>query len=173
MNIFCTDDDPYVSARNLDDKRVVKMIVESCQMLSTTLRFYGVDDDGLYRSAFVNHPCTKWVRENKSNYDWLLEHTIALLKVYTFRFGRVHSSSRLIKLFKDYRYLLDDGVRQPFVNCTPYNLDTVISSYRLFMVYKWRINDVRAVTFTNDAKPEWYSTFLPLVLRDNGISLIT
>ena len=38
MNIFVVDEDPRVAAKSLCDKHVVKMIVESGQMLSTTHR---------------------------------------------------------------------------------------------------------------------------------------
>lgn len=41
MNIFFTDDCPYKAASNLDDKRVIKMILESAQMLCTALDAYG------------------------------------------------------------------------------------------------------------------------------------
>ena len=38
MNIFVVDDCPEKSARSLCDKHVVKMILESAQMMSTTHR---------------------------------------------------------------------------------------------------------------------------------------
>ena len=34
MNIFVVDRDPIISARQLPDRHVTKMILESCQMLS-------------------------------------------------------------------------------------------------------------------------------------------
>ena len=39
MNIFVLDSDPVVSAQMMCDKHVVKMIVESAQMLSTVHRY--------------------------------------------------------------------------------------------------------------------------------------
>ena len=38
MNIFAVHDNPIISAQQLCDKHVVKMIVESCQLLSTAHR---------------------------------------------------------------------------------------------------------------------------------------
>ena len=35
MNIFVLDNDPKIAAQMMCDKHVVKMIVESCQLMST------------------------------------------------------------------------------------------------------------------------------------------
>jgi hypothetical protein len=39
MNIFALDRDPYLAAKYIDDKRCVKMILESFQLLATAHRF--------------------------------------------------------------------------------------------------------------------------------------
>ena len=68
MNIFYLDKDPVIAAQLMCNKHVVKMIVESAQMLSTTHRVCDGDDYanemGLYKLAHKNHPSTKWVRSN-------------------------------------------------------------------------------------------------------------
>ena len=102
MNIFVTDPSPYVSAQCLPDKHVVKMPLETCQMLSIVCsdkwgHGYGVlhkKDGELYnteKGAFRNHPCTVWVNESIENMAWLLRHGMALCKEYTNRYGKVHS----------------------------------------------------------------------------------
>ena len=66
MNIFVTDEDPVKSAQTLCDKHVVKMVLESAQMLSTAWRQWdpeASEERGLYKAAHPNHPCTKWVYE--------------------------------------------------------------------------------------------------------------
>ena len=47
MNIFVTHPDPHVSAKALPDKHVVKMPLETCQMLSIVFShwYYDWGDD--------------------------------------------------------------------------------------------------------------------------------
>jgi len=53
MNIFCTDKSPVVSASNVIDKHVVKMPLESLQMMSTIADYLGFDSP--YRPVMLNH----------------------------------------------------------------------------------------------------------------------
>ena len=78
------------------DKHVVKMCVEYCQILSTVCRLNGVQSATLYRMTHKNHPCVKWVQKSRQNYVYLLELVIELFDEYTYRYGKVHASSRLI-----------------------------------------------------------------------------
>ena len=101
MNIFVTDRCPIQSARNLPDKHIVKMPLETCQMLSIIYSdwYYGVgklykSDGTPYRTshgAFRNHPCTQWAAANQYNPAWLIRHGYALCDEYTQRYGKVHT----------------------------------------------------------------------------------
>jgi hypothetical protein len=140
MNIFVTSQCPAESARHLDNKRVIKMILESAQMLSTAI-------DGPYKPTHVNHPCTIWARKTRSNYMWLLEHMVHLCIEYTRRYGKVHACERFISLFASNAYKVISGGLTPFANCTTYkHVDDVHLAYQLFMNDKWD-NDKR--------KPSW------------------
>lgn len=119
MNIFYLDKDPYAVPSYMSNKHVVKMIVESAQMLSTTIRVvegekktiikngrkntvyvHPVLDDVLYKAVSVNHPCTIWVRSNQKHFNWLLNHFKALCKEYTNRYNKVHLTQRkLLNIF--------------------------------------------------------------------------
>ena len=111
MNIFYVDSDPEVAARNMVDKHVVKMILETAQLLSTAHRvidgeeYVGQSQSGrkakrwrlsgnvdaiMYAATHINHPSAVWVRENSANYDWLYDHLLALGREYTHRYGRTH-----------------------------------------------------------------------------------
>ena len=92
MNIFYLDEDPKLAAIYQYNKHVVKMILESAQMLCTAHHVYGNSDDVPYKKAHLNHPSTIWTRENSLHYDWLYEHMIALGKEYTKRYGKEHLS---------------------------------------------------------------------------------
>ncbi len=96
MNIFYLDKNPYKAAQYQYNKHVVKMILESAQMLCTAhhvLDNRTRDLSGIpYRITHINHPSTKWVRENSLHYDWLYEHMLALGDEYTKRYGKQHLS---------------------------------------------------------------------------------
>ena len=89
MNIFYLDKDPRKAAELQYNKHVVKMILESAQMLCTVHRHFG-NDDVPYKSTHKNHPSTVWARTNNRNYMWLYWHMIALGEEYTKRYGKKH-----------------------------------------------------------------------------------
>ena len=92
MNIFYLHEDPRKAAEYQYNKHVVKMILESAQMLCTAHHHYGNGDNVPYKKAHYNHPSTIWVRENSLHYDWLYEHMMALGSEYKRRYGRTHMS---------------------------------------------------------------------------------
>ena len=101
MNIFVTSPSPIQSARNLPDKHIVKMPLETCQMLAIIFSdwYYGVgklykSDGTPYRTAhgaFRNHPCTQWAAASQYNLAWLIRHGYALCDEYNQRYGKVHT----------------------------------------------------------------------------------
>lgn len=94
MNLFYVNKDPIVAASQLPDKLVVKMVLETAQLLSTAhhvLDGDAVDPDWqLYKPTHVNHPCAVWVRGTSSNYSWTFEHFVGLASEYQLRYGREH-----------------------------------------------------------------------------------
>lgn len=116
MNIFYLDEDPRQCAEWMVDKHVVKMIVETAQLLSTAHRVldgleiqlelekdgkvrkkkvWVIDDernDVLYACTHINHPSAIWCRESVENYNWLVDHLHALGQEYTYRYGKRHAT---------------------------------------------------------------------------------
>jgi len=102
MNIFYLDKDPVKAARLQYNKHVVKMILESAQMLCTAHHCYGDKyqvENVPYKQAHLNHPSTVWTRRSKSTYMWLYNHMIALGDEYTKRYGKTHLSITKCKDF--------------------------------------------------------------------------
>ena len=93
MNIFYLHRDPVKAAVVQYNKHVVKMILESAQMLCTAHHCYGSSEQKAnipYRQAHLNHPSTIWARKSRATYMWLYNHMIALGKEYTKRYGKEH-----------------------------------------------------------------------------------
>ncbi len=68
MNIFILDEDITKSAQAHCDKHVVKMILESAQLLCTAVNYYAGEQVTPYKSTHMNHPCSIWVRESLANF---------------------------------------------------------------------------------------------------------
>lgn len=91
MNIFYLSEDPNQAAKYMYNKHVVKMILESAQLLCTAhIISDGETADVPYKATHKNHPSAIWARESVSNYIWLYDHMIALGNEYTRRYGKKH-----------------------------------------------------------------------------------
>lgn len=92
MNIFYVDSDPVVAAKQLVDKHVVKMPLETAQLLCSAFPV----NDAPYRRTHYKHPSSIWTRQSKENYNWLIKHGKALCEEYAQRYQRSHKCSSII-----------------------------------------------------------------------------
>lgn len=136
MNIFVLHRNPRIAAQMQCDRHVVKMVLESAQMLSTAVNLLG--GEGRYKSNHVNHPCSKWARETLGNFLWLYDHGMALAKEYTERYGKRHKSEEVIRdcmyQWEAGHLTLCDLNRTPHPLCMPdvYKTADPVQSYRTF-----------------------------------------
>lgn len=142
MNIFYIDKDPKIAAQNMINKHVVKMILESAQMLSTCHREFGNERDTFYKRTHVNHPSNVWIRQSSQHYDWLYKHMIALGEEYTNRYGRLHLTiQKLEYALKNPPKGLEDNGFTPPPQCMPdeYKDDDTVKAYLNYYEYKKEI----------------------------------
>ncbi|WP_163132624.1 pyrimidine dimer DNA glycosylase/endonuclease V [Agarivorans sp. Alg241-V36] len=104
MNIFILDQDITRCAEYHCDQHVVKMILESVQMLCTALNKKGFVTP--YKSTHVNHPCVLWVEQSYDNYLWLKQLTLALNQEYRFRYNKSvdHKSIAVLNKLGEFKY---------------------------------------------------------------------
>lgn len=99
MNIFYLHDSPHVSAQAMTNKHVVKMILESAQLMSTA--HHELDGEqaphDIYKTTHKNHPSAVWTRESMQNYMWLWQHFVALSHEYTKRYNKTHETYRKLE----------------------------------------------------------------------------
>ena len=130
MNIFVTDVSPIKSAMVLPDKHIVKMPLETCQMLSIVCsdkwgHGFGTiprADGQPYKTtagAFRNHPCTVWANSFVMNWQWLLHHGLALCDEYKARYDKTHTCYNSLLAAKEILPTGDptgrSGTHTPFV----------------------------------------------------------
>jgi len=130
MNIFVLDNSPLKSAEYACDKHVVKMILESAQLLCAAQP----EGTAPYKRTHYNHPCTKWVRESARNYEWLLLHAYALCNEYTRRYDKVHKSEAVIEWCDEHRPDLPSIPRTAFAQAMPdkYKNTDIVEAYRSY-----------------------------------------
>jgi len=176
MNIFMVDDDPMAAAIALCDRHVVKMILESAQLLSTAHRIldgriedaltdkgrrktlYHLDDARdpvLYKPTHINHPSNVWTRTSIENYTWLVDHFFSLMAEYNHRYDKTH------KCYGELSYMLQsppkkleawDWTEMP--NCMPEEYiisKDPVQNYRQY----YRIGKKHLHKWTNRKPPEW------------------
>jgi hypothetical protein len=102
MNIFFLDKDPKLAAQFQCNKHVVKMILESAQLLSTVHHLKNIENiniiEKIYMPTHKKHPCTLWLLESKEHYLWLSKHAIYLCEEYEYRYEKIHKSKEIIIL---------------------------------------------------------------------------
>jgi len=159
MNIFAIEGsdnniDWIKSAKSQDNYRVVKMILESCQMLCTTLNELSDRQVTPYRSTHKSHPSTKWVRASSANFESLVEHTMAMLEEYTERFGKVHKCTSVLEecldIYDPSLFPSQKQTRLPLAMPYEFHSDNIIESYRRFYASKPRIR------YPKDKIPNWF-----------------
>lgn len=154
MNIFVVDYDPVEAAKALGDKHVVRMILESAQMLCTAHRMIDGDvPDNFYKITHKNHPCAKWVREAQENYIWLAIHWVALMEEYKQRYGKNHACLKLYPdlLFPPKGLTQFWGSEPPLAMPDEYKIGGPLESYRNYYKY----GKAHLHKWTNREAPEW------------------
>lgn len=182
MNIFILDENPTIAAQMLCDKHAAgKMAVESAQMLSTAHRMidgylekrksksgkstvkYFVHrtlEDVLYKAVHHNHPCTVWTMQSAANYEWHYKHFVALCEEYTYRYGKVHKTDRVLRdILATPPSYISTGTLTPFALAMKANPECMfegdpVKSYRAYYQTK---QDRFKMEWTKREKPEWFS----------------
>ena len=146
MNIFILDESPELCARYHVDKHVVKMILETAQLMSTAIRMAAAkksDEDakvaselGIYKATHPGHPCTIWAKESSDNFLWLAELGKALGTEYTFRYGKQHKSIEVIDKCVEFVHLINKGKITKFAQAMPekYKGVDAVEAYRAYYV---------------------------------------
>ena len=109
MNIFILDEDIVLCARYHVDKHVVKMILETTQLLNNAYIKHNANLKPIYRETHKSHPCSLWASETSSNFEWLVALGMELCKEYSYRYGKVHKCQDILSYFSDLGFNLPVG----------------------------------------------------------------
>ena len=93
MNIFYLHPISKICALYHCDKHVVKMIVETAQLLSTAHHEH--NHPVTYKSTHINHPSAIWARSSRLHYSYLVDLGKALCVEYTKRYHKTHACEHM------------------------------------------------------------------------------
>ena len=154
MNIFFADHHPHKAAQQLHSRHVVKMMVESNQIMCTALVLQDVSNVP-YKKTHENHPCVKWVLQAPENYVWLAQHTKGLIDEYIRRYPKNYAKRSNEGEFRTenvVQFCTENGPpNDDLVRCTrpplamPQEIrdaaaditDCVVTAYRLYLRHKY------------------------------------
>ena len=180
MNIFYLDRNPVVAAQMSCDKHVVKMILESAQMLCTAKRvldgkeYFDTTKNGrkikrwrldnpneeatIYKAVHYHHPSAVWARSSSQHYNWLYSLFRELGREYTHRYGKDHSTIELLKDLLSHPpvNLKDNGWQEPPPAMSHY--PQCIVQGDSIQSYKNYYNEAKAyfAKWTKREIPEWF-----------------
>ena len=164
MNIFFLDYDTQKCAQYHCDKHVVKMVLETAQLLcgvhhmtdQVTTNYRSSTDQVPYKLSHKNHPCAIWARESLSNYLYLCDLGLELCKEYTYRYGKRHKSQEIIEwcLTNKPQIVDKNFTTPPKAMPDEYKVNDVIQSYRNY--YNGAKKDF--AKWKNRDAPDWFST---------------
>ena len=185
MNIFYLSHNVAECAMWHVDKHVVKMILESCQLLSTarrlidgvptiekrsvggsssfrnvkrwSLKDYPEQEKVIYQATHVTHPSAVWARQSLENYIWLSDLTFALINEYKYRYGKDHKCETVARqlVHPPMKGFPHNGFTEP----TPAMPDEYKVSGDSITSYRnyYRGAKARMASWKNRDVPPWYT----------------
>jgi hypothetical protein len=155
MNIFIFDLNIKKNVESYCDDHIRKMPIETAQMLSYAhYQFPYINTEEYLRDLIreekihnysqgrSNHPCSKWVRESRNNYLFMIQLGIALCEEFETRFGHKIKSYEKIIWMRNNIPVLPCINKTPFPQCMPdqYKVKTgnfdedIVKAYRNYFI---------------------------------------
>jgi hypothetical protein len=157
MNIFILDANIDQCVQAYCDKHVVKMPLETAQILCTVHHCKTPFKDIPYKPYNPKHPCIQWACKSLQNYQYLTRLGLKICSEYSFRFEKQHKSENVIKwcCLNNWRLvnMNDDGLT-PFFQAMPiqYHDKNAVNAYR-----KYYNNEKRHIAQWRKRKmPQWF-----------------
>jgi hypothetical protein len=153
MNIFVLDLNIQTCAAYHADQHVIKMVLESAQMLCTVLHVNGIPAP--YKPTHMRHPCTLWAGSSLANWKWLRALALCLNDEYRYRFDRRadHRSASVVQELP-IPPIADSGLTE-FAQAMPnqYRISgDAVQAYRRF----YCAEKAHFVTWTKRPAPAWF-----------------
>lgn len=143
MNIFYLHFHPKICAVYHNDKHVVKMILETAQLLYSCCYLSSPEliknaPNGGYKLTHKNHPSAIWTRQSIQHYYWLCWLGIELCNEYTFRYSKIHACQKHIEWLQNQVPNIPNTafIQPPQAMPDIYKHPDSIIAYRTYYIYE-------------------------------------
>ena len=175
MNVFRINDDPAITASQLADRHVRKMVLEGAQILSTAVRLNTEENPDMfgpysgrvildiqkqmYRVAHRHHPITVYATSKTGALD-VLRHSKALFAEYRYRWNKVHASEAVILQASVYLPFFPERGADSDCSTAPLCVDEDLRTLSAYDAYRAHLDRKynewkRPPLWTNRERPEW------------------
>jgi hypothetical protein len=151
MNIFVLHKNHKKNVKMYCDKHIVKMLLETAQILSAAYIFTGEPAPYKMSKGHMNHPCVLWSRKSLRNWLWLKELGKEIYKEYKYRYEKNHPSGDLILSMEIPNLSIGKFTYPPKCMPNEYKRKSLVKSYRAYYKY----DKVRFCTWKNRPVPKF------------------
>lgn len=159
MQIFLLDKDPAKAAQALSDVHVIKMCLETAQILSTILKIKAIDRPFYLPKPYnTKHPVITAV-DTPAKLNWLVEYNLELQLEYHRRFNKLHAYFQIHHIYANKLYTYGvaadcSGMARVFTNFTTDKPD-LIEAHRCY--YRFKKTQIKRWKYTRSEEPKWIS----------------
>lgn len=166
MNLFVVGTQKE-SASVLDDRRLVKMTVETLQLFAYAMNNLNISEDHYpvsketgkpYKAnnSHRKHPVTIWLQQSVGNFDWMFIYLQEMMAEYEYRFEKPSfvDAVNLERIAKA-RDMWPTGELTPFANCSLHqDIENTLIAYKKTLVDKWKKGELSTRTLPRWTKRE-------------------
>ena len=163
MNVFMPCATIEDSVRALDDKRLIKQILECKQIIDINIRVVG-SNEKVCNTEFIGyerHPVVQHYREEPYGMDFLFIYGKACCDEFEYRFEHEHALWKYFDLFHSSfgycrtKYMYAEGSKNSPDCIRETDNEKVFELFKQKLIKKWD-NDKYPPRWTNREKPSWY-----------------
>lgn len=159
MQLYVLDYNPQKSVEMLSNCHVIKMCLETAQILSSVRFNLGINRHDIMPKPYnPNHPVIKAINNNHK-INWLLDYNRCLHNEYIYRFEKKHSYFKLIELYYDMKDNSINDVNVEFLDFARdfkdfnTNKTDLVESFREY--YKFKKSIIKNWKYTKRKEPIW------------------
>lgn len=166
MQIFKTSSNLAICAKNLDDKRLNKIILESAQIATTGLWLNDCSKAEIlcsmgliYFPSHEHHPLCEWCSKNNFHLFIVTCYGLALCLEYQYRFKKRHKVQNILINLLSIN-IKNKEKTSPQPNCSIHFKHLPLhNAYKAELVFKWNRDAIKP-KWTNRKIPEFYINYL-------------
>jgi hypothetical protein len=157
MQLFILDKIPQKAVKMLADCHIIKLCLETAQILSSVIKNQGKSSDpALPKPYNPNHPVIKAI-DNQFKINYVLDYNKALHNEFIRRFNKKHAYFSLINIYEQILFNKTDiksdfSFAQDFKNFSTEETN-IFNAFKAY--YKFKKSIIKRWKYTNAKEPSW------------------